>query len=102
MAYRRQQRNPPYSRLIRLLFEHTNQAKCEADASKLASKLRQTQAEWDNIGTEILGPMPAFPTRLRGRFRWHVILRGTNPRALLDNVDLPKACLVDIDPVALT
>ena len=102
MAYRRQQRNPPYSRLIRLLFEHTNQAKCEADASKLASKLRQTQAEWDNIGTEILGPMPAFPTRLRGRFRWHVILRGRNPRALLDNVDLPKACLVDIDPVALT
>ena len=102
MAYRRQQGNPPYSRLIRLLFTHTNQAKCEADAIKLASKLRQTQAEWDITGTEILGPMPAFPTRLRGRYRWHIILRGANPRALLDKVDLPKGWVVDIDPVALT
>ena len=102
MAYRRQQGNPPYSRLIRLLFAHTNQAKCETDAIKLASNLRRTQAEWDITDTEILGPMPAFPTRLRGRFRWHVILRGANPRALLDKIDVPKGWVVDIDPVALT
>ena len=102
MAYRRQQGNPPYSRLIRLLFAHTNQARCEADALKLASQLRQTQAEWDITDTEILGPMPAFPTRLRGRFRWHIILRGANPRALLDKLDVPKGWAIDIDPVVLT
>ena len=102
MAYRRRQGNPPYSSFIRLLFAHTNQAKCEADASKLATKLHRTLAEWDVTGTEILGPMPAYPTRLRGRFRWHVILRGADPRALLDKIDLPKGWLVDIDPVALT
>ena len=102
MAYRRQQGNPPYGRLIRLLLTHANQARCEADTTKLASKLRQAQAEWDVTGTEILGPMPAFPTRLRGRFRWHIILRGASPRTLLDKVDLPRGWIVDIDPVALT
>ena len=102
MAYRRMQGNPPYGRLIRLVFSHTNLARCEAEAIKLASKLRQQQAEWDITDAEILGPMPAFPTRLRGRFRWHIILRGANPRALLDKVNVPKGCVVDIDPVALT
>jgi primosomal protein N' (replication factor Y) len=102
MAYRRQHGNPPYGRLIRLLLSHTNQAKCEADATKLASNLRQTQAEWDITDVEILGPMPPFPTRLRGRFRWHIILRGANPRALLDKIDVPKGWAVDIDPVALS
>ena len=102
MAYRRLQGNPPYGRLIRLVFSHTNLARCEAEAIKLASKLRQQQAEWDITDAEILGPMPAFPTRLRGRFRWHIILRGASPRALLDKVDVPKGWVVDIDPVALT
>ena len=94
--------NPPYGRLIRLVFSHTNLARCEAEAIKLASKLRQQQAEWDITDADILGPMPAFPTRLRGRFRWHIILRGANPRALLDKVDISKGWVVDIDPVALT
>ena len=102
MAYRRMQGNPPYGRLIRLVFSHTNLARCEAEAIKLASKLRQQQAEWDITDAEILGPMPAFPTRLRGRFRWHIILRGTNPRSLLDKVNVPKGWVVDVDPVALT
>ncbi len=102
MAYRRLQGNPPYGRLIRLVFSHINLARCEAEAIKLASKLRQQQAEWDITDAEILGPMPAFPTRLRGRFRWHIILRGASPRALLDKVDVPKGWVVDIDPVALT
>ena len=102
MAYRRQQGNPPYSRLIRLLFSHTNQARCEAAAIELALALRRLQAEWDITDAEVLGPMPAFPTRLRGRYRWHIILRGANPRALLDKADVPKGWVVDIDPVALT
>ena len=102
MAYRRQQGNPPYSRLIRLVFSHANLARCEADAIRLASKLHQMQVEWDITNAEILGPMPAFPIRLRGRFRWHIILRGANPRTLLDKIDIPKGWIVDIDPVALT
>ena len=102
MEYRRQQRNPPFSRLIRLLHEDTNQAKCEAEAIRLAAQLRERQEEWGLTDVETLGPMPAFPARLRGKYRWHVILRGANPRALLDKVDVPRGWNVDIDPVALT
>ncbi|MYC06429.1 MAG: primosomal protein N' [Chloroflexi bacterium] len=102
MAYRRQQDNPPYSRLIRLLYTDTNQAKCESEAIRMATNLRRRRAEWDITDTEVLGPMPAFPARLRGRYRWHIILRGKNPRELLDKAEVPKGWNVDIDPVALT
>lgn len=102
MAYRREHRNPPYNRLIRLLYAHTNQAKCEAEAMKVTTLLREQHAAWGINDMEILGPMPAFPARLRGRYRWHIILRGAQPRALLDKIDIPKGWSVDIDPVALT
>ena len=102
MAYRRPGHNPPYGRLIRMLYSHTSQAKCESEAMKVAAQLRQRQAEWDINEIEVLGPTPAFPTRLRGRYRWHIILRGTDPRQLLDRIDIPRNWSVDIDPVTLT
>ena len=102
MAYRRQGRNPPYSRLIRMLFSHASQARSESEAMRIAARLRQQQAKWDIYETEVLGPTPAYPTRLRGRYRWHIILRGDNPRELLDTIKVPRGWSVDIDPVALT
>ena len=102
MRYRREQRNPPYSRLIRLVYGHTNAAMAESRARELANTLRQAQSEADLTDVEILGPTPPYPSRLRGRYRWHIVLRGRNPMALLDMVEVPREWSVDVDPVALT
>ena len=102
MRYRREQRNPPYSRLIRLVHSHTNVAMAESHARQFANTLRLAQSEADLTDVEILGPTPPYPSRLRGRYRWHIILRGRNPRALLDMVEIPREWSVDVDPVALT
>ncbi len=102
IAQRRQHRNPPFSRLIRLLFAHTNRALCEEEAQGLAAELRFQQQAWGDADTDVLGAMPAFPARLRGRYRWHIVLRGANPRTLLDRVTLPQGWSVDVDPVSLT
>ena len=102
MRYRREQRNPPYSRLIRLVYGHTNAAMAESRAQELANTLRQAQSEADLADVDILGPTPPYPSRLRGRYRWHIVLRGQNPRALLNLVELPREWSVDVDPVALT
>ncbi len=102
MAFRRQQGNPPYSKLIRLLFSHTNRALCEQEATRLARLIKQQQEAWGISDVELLGPTPAYPARLRGRYRWHIILRGPEPRRLLEKVSLPQSWVVDIDPVVLT
>ena len=102
MRYRREQRNPPYSSLIRLVYGHTNAAMAESRSRELANSLRQAQSEADLADVDILGPTPPYPSRLRGRYRWHIVLRGPNPRALLDLVEVPREWTVDVDPVALT
>ncbi|MCH7652330.1 MAG: primosomal protein N' [Chloroflexi bacterium] len=102
MAYRLEQANPPYSKLIRLLFSHTNGAYCEQQANKLAGILHDERDAWGLSDVDILGPTPAYPTRIRGRYRWHIILRGPDPRILLDSVTVPARWVVDIDPVSLT
>jgi primosomal protein N' (replication factor Y) len=102
MRYRREHNNPPFSRLIRLVHSHTNNATCESRAARLAEELRSAQRESDMANVEILGPTPPYPPRLRGRYRWHIVLRGREPRTLLDMVAIPQGWSVDVDPVTLT
>ena len=102
MRYRREHNNPPFSRLIRLTYSHTNNATCESRAIRLAQELRSARRESDMANIEALGPTPPYPPRLRGRYRWHIVLRGRDPRALLDMVSIPQGWSVDVDPVTLT
>ena len=102
MRYRREHNNPPFSRLIRLVHSHTNNATCESRAVKLAEELRSARRNADMANIEILGPTPPYPARLRGRYRWHIVLRGRDPRTLLDMTPIPQGWTVDVDPVTLT
>ena len=102
LAFRREQADPPFGRLIRLLYSHTNQAICERDARKLGASVRRSMEESGASDTDVLGPTPAYPPRLRGHYRWHIVLRGPNPRAVLDKLTIPQGWTIDVDPVALT
>ena len=66
---------------------------------------RQLLAEIESRGIadlSLIGPAPAFIHRLRGRFRWQLFLRGTEPSELLGQIPVPWGWTVDIDPVGLT
>ena len=102
MAYRREHSNPPYSKLIRLLYTHTNRALCEREAAKLGALLKERRDAWGHSDIDLLGPTPAYPPRLRGRYRWHIVMRGPEPRKLLDRIAVPGGWTVDVDPVVLT
>ena len=102
LAFRREQANPPFSKLIRLLYTHVNRAQCESEAIRLAELIQRQRDVWGYSDIELLGPTPAYPARLRGHYRWHVVLRGPEPRVLLDEIAIPQGWIVDVDPVALT
>ena len=101
IAHRQEHGNPPFSRLVRLQYAHVNRAKCEQEAVRLTGVLAQERDSWGLSDEEVLGPTPAHPARLRGRFRWQLILRGPKPRTLLDKVTIPQGWVVDVDPVGL-
>jgi primosomal protein N' (replication factor Y) len=49
----------------------------------------------------IIGPAPAFRHRIRGRFRWQLVLRGVDLADFLSQIDIPQGWIIDIDPVGL-
>ena len=101
IAYRRQLHNPPFSRLALLVYSHANDARCQREAERMRNQLiaERDAKGIDNLG--IIGPAPAFIHRLRGRFRWQLILRGTELPAFLSPIPFPQGWTIDIDPVSL-
>ena len=102
MSYRVGQGNPPIGRLVQLLHAHKNQALCEKEARRFHAELVE---ERDNRGysdIEIKGPTPAHPARLRGHYRWQLVVRAQNPRKILDNISIPRGWTIDVDPMFLS
>jgi len=99
--YRRQLRNPPFSRLACLTYSHTNDAVCQREAERMKRLITQEIDSRGIADLSLIGPAPAFIHRLRGRFRWQLILRGSEPSALLSELTIPQGWAVDIDPVGL-
>ncbi len=101
IAYRRQLHNPPFTQLARLLYSHTNNALGQREAERVRDLLgRERDAK--GIGDlSLIGPAPAFVHKLRGRFRWQLILRGSKLADFLSGVPLPTGWTIDIDPVSV-
>jgi primosomal protein N' (replication factor Y) len=99
--YRRQLHNPPFTRLACLTYSHTNDALCQREAERMRQVLSQEIESQGIADIELIGPAPAFIHRLRGRFRWQLILRGSELSAFLSPMPLPQGWTVDIDPVGL-
>jgi primosomal protein N' (replication factor Y) len=98
-TYRRKQRHPPFSKLIHMVYRHLNAGACQQGAQRMGKILRRTCSMFGLFDVDVIGPAPAFPERIRGRYRWHVILRGREAHLLLDKVDIPQGWTVDVDPV---
>ena len=48
----------------------------------------------------VLGPVPAYVARRGGRWRFHVVLRGRDPRSILGE-DPGQPWSIDVDPESL-
>lgn len=69
---------PPFGRLVLLRFEGEDAERTRAAASKCADRLRAAAPR----GVAVLGPAPAPLARLRGRYRWQILLRGKSGATL--------------------
>ncbi|MFC2060211.1 primosomal protein N' [Chloroflexota bacterium] len=101
IAYRRQLHNPPFTQLACLVYYHTNDALCQREAEKIKRLLTRERDSQGIADLSLIGPTPAFIHRLRGRFRWQLILRGSNLTAFLSPIPFPQGWTIDIDPVGL-
>jgi primosomal protein N' (replication factor Y) len=100
LAYRRQLGYPPFSRLVALRFSDRNADRCRAEAQRMGRWLDQGIRRL-NLAADLIGPAPCFYSRVQGRYRWQIVVRGPDPTPLLRGVALPRGWRVDVDPVSL-
>jgi primosomal protein N' (replication factor Y) len=98
--FRRAHRYPPFARLVRYLYRDADEAKCAAEADVMA-RLLAGHAHARNIAADLLGPTPAFASRVRGRYQWQIILRADDLDPLLDGLPSRFGWTVDVDPQSL-
>ena len=106
LNYRRQLNYPPFCRLARVLVEGTREDAVVTKARELTDLIRPRLAE---SGGELLGPVPAPIAQLRGRFRWHFLLKAPRADSIHSVLEPARsevghkrvAVTVDVDPIAL-
>lgn len=112
LVTRTQLNYPPVGRLISFRIQSSKQGNAHEAARLLARRalsLKGQNTHYSNI--EVLGPAEAPMAKLRGQFRYHLLIKATGPqvsntfaRQLLGNEEwLPSGVkiLVDIDPMSL-
>ena len=86
---------PPFSHVARIIVEHKQETTAATTATRLATKIQRK-------GLLIKGPSPCFYERLRGLYRYQlVVLSPVRSRLTELAPQLPPQATLDIDPVSL-
>jgi len=109
---RRELMFPPFTRLVDISFTASD----EKDVVSFSNRVKHKMEEWVRdrgmSSVDVLGPAPYPISRLRGKLRWHIMLRGRSVAELRKALDAarsfaqqerPSSLLVgiDVDPMQL-
>ncbi len=109
MVHRRKFNYPPLGSVGRIIIRGAVEELTEAVAESLLTRLESAR---QSLGVEvrILGPAPPPISKLRGKYRFHLLLQSTSPaelgetiRRATDSFTIPDKddvqFVVDIDPI---
>jgi primosomal protein N' (replication factor Y) len=99
IAYRQQFNYPPFTRLVRLVYSHANELRCRSEAERVCQLIMRRAEKHNMAGVSVIGPSPAFVFRVRGKYRWQLFIRSSDPVQILSGVTLSPGWTVDIDPM---
>ncbi|MDD5657319.1 MAG: primosomal protein N' [Elusimicrobia bacterium] len=83
LGLRRELGYPPFCALVRLLWSGKNEDAVAAAAASECGRLREALTP---CGHEVVGPAPAVLPKEGGRFRYHALVKVSDPEAALDGV----------------
>ncbi len=112
LAMRESPAYPPHVGLVNVVVSGLNEVAVADGAVKVSEWLRGLVSTRADATMDVIGPAPAPLARIKRRWRWHMMLRGTN-RQLLDRVtryaavrapftrEGPVRVVFDRDPVSV-
>jgi len=98
---------PPFAKLGLLVYRAKEEKKAHGAAEKAAETLRKAAGPY---GVEVVGPAPAGIFKLRGHYRFQVLLKSVKPQALRQllmvvepKLEIPSGVfrVVDLDPQSM-
>jgi primosomal protein N' (replication factor Y) len=109
IVFRRTMHYPPFASLVNLLVHDKDFDRANGTASDLASELRAAARD---KGVRVLGPAPAAISRIRGEYRFQVLIKAQNRKWAREALDVamdrvtaaghnPRSINVEVDPVNL-
>lgn len=95
---------PPFSRMVKLRISSTKAVKAKECAKRAGIVARELSRD---CSIDILGPAEAPIARIKGKYRWHILLRGKDVKVLhalsgkiLEKIGKPIADIkLDVDPM---
>jgi primosomal protein N' (replication factor Y) len=108
-SYRKALGYPPFKRLIRVLIKGNNKEVVQSSSLRFRDILDENK----KAGIDILGPVPAPFQKIRGKYRWHTIIKGSEAKTLnsvikksltvfsVDNAHKGVQIEIDVDPLSL-
>ncbi len=111
IEFRRKLNYPPFSRLLQLRFSGIEKGAVAQNARQIGDRLRAAAGAL-HPGVEVLGPIESPLSRIAGRFRWQLLVKGPGAAVLRQLVrrvifaeDAPSdrrvRVSVDVDPVSM-
>jgi primosomal protein N' (replication factor Y) len=105
LRFRRVFHYPPYTRMVQILVRDKNREKAWSEISDLADALAKNPLSRQ---IRITGPAPAPLERLRGQWRFQLLARSADARALhslikkvVPAMKLSSELVIDVDPQQL-
>lgn len=95
---------PPFSTLIRLINQGKKEEKVKKETEIFASKLRSIVRSNNKI--EITGPSPCFYPKIRGKYRWQILIKSKKEGQAFVSFKnilktLPEDWIIDVEPITL-
>lgn len=108
VEFRRELNYPPFATLVNVLSKNESDSAAVGMLDALVAEVKK-QPMALRKGIELIGPTPAVLARIKGEYRWHVLLRCVDRNAMIvllksvfdANSGLRRKLTVDVDPTSM-
>ena len=96
--YRQQLGYPPFLKLVRIEVRDRDYKSAESKARAYAATLESWIKKEGYRSTRLVGPTPPYFAKLRGEYRWQLLIKGPNPLALIKEHRPGPEWTIEVDP----
>ncbi len=108
IVIRKELNYPPFARLARIILSSMVEKEVESSSNELTNKIKR-KINKNGFKIDVLGPAPCPLSKLKGKYRYHMLLKSKKP-FLIQKILLPLKdeyrvkglhILYDIDPISM-